>query len=398
MLEIRAKGRILNRHKRMSEPTLSKAQVRSLWLKSQGLHESNHFGRGPKATVKAIKHLGYVQIDTISVIERCHHHILYSRIPDYKKSHLQQAQSKDKAVFEYWTHALAYIATDDFKYFINDMKRRKRNPSDWYSSVTEADVKKVVALVKKQGALSIRDVNDEVLVDKDHPWASRKPSKKALQCAFNGGDLVISERQGMLKKYELTDRHFGWTKRPKAATAAEVFEYDIDRALRSQGLISVESASYMKKVAQKKEILKCLEARVRKGVLIPVKVEGVEKVQFWMEPSHLDEGIDDANDLAHILSPFDPLVIQRKRFNMFFGYDHRFEAYLPKEKRKYGYFTLPVIIGDQAVAVLDLKTDRQKQRLLIQQWSWLGKHKSQGNKKLIEQELQRFEKFQLAKE
>ncbi|MDG0815950.1 winged helix-turn-helix domain-containing protein [Bdellovibrio svalbardensis] len=379
----------------MSEPTLSKAQVRSLWLKSQGLHESNPFGSGPKASVRAIKHLGYVQIDTISVIERCHHHILYSRIPDYKKSHLQQAQSKDKTVFEYWTHALAYVATDDFKYFINDMKRRKKDP--WYSSVTEADVKKVVATIKKQGAISIRDVNDEVLVDKDHAWASKKPTKKTLQCAFNGGDLVISERQGMLKKYELPDRHFGWTKRPKAASAAEVFEYHIDRALRSQGVVSVESISYMQKVAHKKEILKRLEARVRQGGLMPVQVEGVEKVQFWMEPSHLDEGIDDANDLTHILSPFDPLVIQRKRFNMFFDYDHRFEAYLPKEKRKYGYFTLPVIIGDQAVAVLDLKTDRQNQELLIQQWSWLGKHKSQGNKKLIEQELQRFEKFQLAK-
>lgn len=378
----------------MSELMLSKTQIRALWLKSQGLHEPKPFGSGPKATVKAIKHLGYVQIDTISVIERCHHHILYSRIPDYKKSHLQQAQSKDKTVFEYWTHALAYVASEDFKYFINDMKRRKKDP--WYSSVTADDVKKVVCLIKKQGAISIRDVNDEVLVDKDHAWASRKPTKKTLQCAFNGGDLVISERQGMLKKYELPDRHFNWTKRPKAATAAEVFEYHIDRALRSQGAVSVESISYMQKVAHKKEILKRLEARVRQGTLVPIKVEGVEKVQFWMEPAHLDEGIDDANDLTHILSPFDPLVIQRKRFNMFFDYDHRFEAYLPKEKRKYGYFTLPVIIGDQAVAVLDLKTDRQNQELLIQQWSWLGKHKSQGNKKLIEQELQRFEKFQLA--
>ncbi|WP_413587077.1 winged helix-turn-helix domain-containing protein [Bdellovibrio sp. HCB274] len=379
----------------MSEITLSKAQIRSLWLRSQGLHEATYFGKGPKAIVKAIKHLGYVQIDTISVIERSHHHILYSRIPDYKTSYLHQAQNKDKTVFEYWTHALAYIATEDFKYFINDMKRRKKNP--WYSTVTDADIKKAMALVKKQGPISIRDVNDEVLVEKDHPWASKKPSKKALQSAFNAGDLVISERQGMLKKYELTNRHFGWTKRPKAATAAEVLDYHLDRALRSQGVVSVDSISYMEKVAHKKEILKLLQARVRQGKLIPVKAEGVDKVQFWIEPTHLDEGIDDAGDLTHILSPFDPLVIQRKRFNMFFGYDHRFEAYVPKEKRKYGYFTLPVIIGDQAVAVLDLKTDRQNQKLLIQQWSWLEKHKSQANKKLIEQELQRFEKFQLAR-
>ncbi len=378
--------------------SLTLAEVRSLWLQAQGLHEVHPFGRGPKAVVKAIKHLGYVQIDTIHVIERSHHHILYSRIPDYKRSHLHQAQTKDKTVFEYWTHALAYIATDDFKYFINDMKRRKANPASWYSDVTAADVKKVLAKVKKEGPISIRDVNDEELVEKNHPWASKKPSKRHLQCGFNGGDLVISERLGMLKKYELTNRHFGWTKPPKAASPAEVFEYFIDRALRSQGVISLESMAYMEKAAAKKEILKRVEARVRKGTLVPVAIKGLEKVPFWMEPEYLDSEIPEVNSLTHILSPFDPLVIQRKRFNMFFGYDHRFEAYLPKEKRKYGYFTLPVIIGDQAVAVLDLKTDRPNQELLIQQWSWLGKHKSKANKQLIEAELDRFEKFQLAKE
>ncbi|WP_347358568.1 winged helix DNA-binding domain-containing protein [Bdellovibrio sp.] len=381
----------------MSKAFLSKEQTRTLWLKSQGLSESNPFGSGPKATVKAIQHLGYVQIDTINVIERSHHHILYSRIPDYKRSHLHKAQSKDKTVFEYWTHALAYAATDDFKYFINDMKRRQKNPSQWYSSVTEADVKKMLATVKKQGPISIRDVTDDVLEEKKHPWGSKKPSKKFLQCGFNGGELVIAERLGMLKKYDLTERHFNWSKRPKAATPKEVTEYKLDRALKAQGVISLDSAAYMEKAEPKKEILKAIETRVRKGTLIPVQVKELERVHFWAEPELLESIPEDVNHLTHILSPFDPLVIQRKRFHMFFDYDHRFEAYVPKEKRKYGYFTLPVIIGDQAVAVLDLKTDRQKQELLIQQWSWLGKHKSKANKTLIEQELHRFEKFQLDK-
>lgn len=374
---------------------ISKTFVRTLWLKSQGLDQPKPFGSGPKATVKAIQHLGYVQIDTINVIERSHHHILYSRIPDYKRSHLQKAQSKDKTVFEYWTHALAYVATDDFKYFINDMKRRQKNPSQWYSSVTEADVKKMLTTVKKQGAISIRDVTDDVLEEKKHPWASKKPSKKFLQCAFNGGELVIAERLGMLKKYELTDRHFDWEKRPKAASPKEVTEYKLERALRSQGVISLDSAAYMEKAAPKNEILKSIEVRVRKGTLIPVEVKGLERVHFWAKPELLESPQENVNSLTHILSPFDPLVIQRKRFHMFFDYDHRFEAYVPKEKRRYGYFALPVIIGDQAVAVLDLKTDRQKQKLLIQQWSWLGKHKTKVNKQLIEQQLERFEKFQL---
>ena len=374
---------------------MNRERVRDIWLKAQGLSEARPFGRGPQATPRAVQHLGYVQIDTINVIERSHHHILYSRIPDYKRAHLHQAQTHDKSVFEYWTHALAYISSKDYRYFIPAMKRRKATPSSWYSSVSKADLQKVMRLIKKEGPISIRDIDDDILVEKDHEWASRKPSKRALQLAFNGGDLVISERQGMLKKYELTERHFGWDKKPKAATANEVVDYEIDRGLRSQGVVSIDSLCHLEKTPHKKEILRRVEGRVRKGSLIPVHIEDVSKIQFWMKPELLDHKVEHPEDLVHILSPFDSLVIQRKRFYMFFDYDHRFEAYLPKEKRKYGYFALPVLIGDKAVAVLDLKTDRQKQKLLVQQWNWLGKHKSQDNKKMIEQELHRFEKFQL---
>ena len=75
----------------------------------------------------------------------------------------------------------------------------------------------------------------------------------------------------------------------------------------------------------------------------------------------------------HILSPFDPLVIQRKRLQLFFDYEHRFEAYVPKEKRLFGYFALPVLVGDDIVAALDLKTDRAERKLLVQKWTWIGK-------------------------
>ena len=99
----------------MTPKRLPKARARQVWLHAQRLDEPAPFGAGPQATPAAVKHLGYVQIDTINVIERSHHHILYSRIPEYRREHLHQAQSIDKAVFEYWTHALAYIATEDMR-------------------------------------------------------------------------------------------------------------------------------------------------------------------------------------------------------------------------------------------------------------------------------------------
>ena len=86
------------------------------------------FGAGPHAVAQAVAHLGYVQIDTINVIERCHHHILYNRIPAYRRADLENAQATAKTVFEYWTHALAYIATDDFRFFAGEMKRQRKEP------------------------------------------------------------------------------------------------------------------------------------------------------------------------------------------------------------------------------------------------------------------------------
>lgn len=377
-------------------PEISKAQVRKLWLQAQGLDLRAPFGNGPKAAAKAVEHLGYVQIDTISVVERCHHHILYSRIPDYKRSHLHQAQTKDKTVFEYWTHALAYVATKDYRFFMNDMKRRATDSNSYFSSVTKADLQKVFRLIKKEGPISIRDIKDDVLVEKTHLWGSRKPSKSAMQRAFNTGELVISERQGMLKKYELAARHFEWEKKPKAATPAEVIDYVIDRALRAQAVVSVDSICYLDN-KRKAAVLKRLEARARKGEIIQAAVKGIAETKFWLKASLLEENPQPESELVHILSPFDPLIIQRKRLHAFFDYEHRFEAYIPKEKRVYGYFTLPVLIDDKIVAVLDLKADRAEEKLLVQQWTWLGKNKSASNKKKIEQELHRFEEFQFHK-
>src|SRR5487761_2412050 len=98
--------------------SLTKAAARHIWLRAQRLDTETPFGGGPSATAAAVEHLGYVQIDTIHVIERCHHHILYTRIPGYRREHLDRAQAQERSVFEYWTHALAYLPVDDFKYYV----------------------------------------------------------------------------------------------------------------------------------------------------------------------------------------------------------------------------------------------------------------------------------------
>jgi hypothetical protein len=377
---------------------LTKLQARRLWIGAQRLDTQAPFGAGPRAVANAVAHLGYVQIDTIHVIERSHHHILYTRIPDYRRADLRQAQSADRSVFEYWTHALSYVASADFRFFIPEMKLHKREGHRWFASVKPADTRKVMRLLR-EGALTIRDIEDDVLTEKEHLWQSRKPSKRALQLAFYTGAVTISERNGMLKTYELMARHFGWNKWPKAASGGEITAYLLDRALRSQGVVSLDSICHLD-APRKKAVRTLIQRRVRRGELVPVALEGAGKHEHWAAPEAV-AAAREASQLVHILSPFDPLIIQRKRTHLIFDYDHRFEAYVPKAKRKFGYFALPVLVGEDIVAALDLKSDRQAKKLLMQKWNWVGPGKAAKGearavlKRRIEEELHRFERFQL---
>ena len=373
---------------------LPRPLARRLWLQAQGLDRRAPFGGGAAATPLTVAHLGYVQIDTINVIERSHHHILFSRIPDYRRAHLHQAQTIDKMVFEYWTHALSYVPIQDFRYYVTAMRTYDHAPKRWFAGVKTAELRKVLRRIREGGPLSIRDIDDDVLVDKDHEWASRKPSRRAMQLAFYRGLLAVKERVGMLKTYELTERHFGWDKLPRAATAREVTEHLLDRALRSQSVISLDSACYQD-APRKSAMQRAIDRRRRRGLLVPVTLEGA-KAPHWAAPDVLETVREPEAELVHILSPFDPLIIQRKRLHDFFDYEHRFEAYVPKAKRRFGYFALPVLVGDAIVAAIDLKTDRAARKLLVQKWTWLDRDVPPRRRAAVDEELHRFERFQLA--
>jgi uncharacterized protein YcaQ len=370
--------------------------ARRIWLHAQRLDRPAPFGDGPDATPGAVRHLGYVQIDTIHVVERCHHHILYTRIPSYRREHLHQAQSVDRTLAEYWTHALAYLPTEHLRFYIRDMRRHWERRRAWFGQVKEAEVRRVLRLIRRRGPLTIRDIEDDELVDREHLWASRKPSKRALQLAFYRGQVTISRRTGMLKTYELMNRHFGWRRLPGAATDGETLDYLLDRALRAQGVVSLDSAC-APGAGRKPAMRRLIQRRVRRGELVPVQLEGAGKQEHWARPEVLEALPPPGEELVHILSPFDPLVIQRKRLKLFFGYEHRFEAYLPKEKRVFGYFALPVLVGDRIVAAIDCKADRERGRLLIQQWTWVADGPRRGLRQRIEEALGPFERFQITR-
>lgn len=190
------------------------------------------------------------------------------------------------------------------------------------------------------------------------------------------------------------DRHFSWSEKSTPANEKELNVYLLERALRSQRLVSLDSICHLEP-SRKKIMNALIQKRVDDRDLLPISIEGSERIQHWIKPEILEEKIELEFGLVHILSPFDPLIIQRKRLKLFFDYQHLFEAYIPKEKRIYGYFSLPVLIEDKIVAVIDLKTDRQIRKLLIQKWTWLPKQKTRAFKQMVESELHRFEIFQL---
>jgi uncharacterized protein YcaQ len=163
--------------------------------------------------------------------------------------------------------------------------------------------------------------------------------------------------------------------------------------------VSLDSICHLD-APSKAAVRKMIESRVRRNELVQVALEAAGKQEHWAEPATLESSGEAACELVHILSPFDPLIIQRKRTHLMFDYEHRFEAYVPKEKRKFGYFALPVLVGEDVVAALDLKTDRKNKKLLVQKWSWVGESAKRGARKelkrRIEEELHRFERFQLA--
>jgi uncharacterized protein len=374
---------------------LSSAEARRIWLHAQRLDSIEPFGSGAQATPAAVAHLGYVQIDTIHVIERSHHHILYTRIPTYRREHLHQAHSIDKAIFEYWTHALSYVPTESLRFYVRHMRKEWRRRISWLGDASDSDLRKVLSRIRKQGPLTIRDIDDEA-VEKEYAWASRKPSKRVLEIAFFKGLLTISQRAGMLKTYELLTRHFGLERLPRAATEREILNYLLDRALQSQGIVSVDSICHLD-APRKPTMRRLLESRVRRKELVPIQLGGAGQSLHWVRPDTLDAIPGSAEEQVHILSPFDPLIIQRKRLRLFFDYEYRFEAYVPKHKRVFGYFLCPVLIGDRIVAGLDLKTDRSQQQLLVQSWNWIGRGKSRAHRQQIEAALHKFEQFQLGR-
>ena len=340
--------------------TLTKASARRLALARQGLDKVKPFGSGRRAVHAGIQHLGYVQIDTISVTERAHNHILWSRVPDFRKQHLLDLQIKDRKVFEYWAHAAAYLPMEAYRFCIPTMEDFRHHRDGWPKSDRKV-MQYVLNRVRSEGPLKSRDFA--------HPekksgtsWWDWKPTKLALQRLFFTGDLMISHREGFQRVYDLAERILPGHIDTTVPGHEEYARFLILNAIRAHGVVRPQEISYLRK-GMGALVRRKLGELVENEEVIEIAVKGINGI-FYTNEETLEESVR-ITRRVRLLSPFDNSVIQRERLKDLFGFDYQIEVYVPGPKRKYGYYCLPILRGDEFVGRVDVKAERKAQVLRI---------------------------------
>ncbi|WP_271270870.1 winged helix-turn-helix domain-containing protein [Aliamphritea hakodatensis] len=337
---------------------LSLAQATKLVLRAQGLHKP--LGKGVKGTLEAVSRLGYVQIDSISVIQRAHHHTLWNRVVGYHPEHLDTLIA-DKQVFEYWSHAAAYLPMRDYRFSLPRKQAIAAGDKHWFNRDDHGRLmQEIRARITAEGPLMARDF--EQPRKGTAGWWDWKPAKRALEQLFMEGELMAVERRGFQKVYDLAERVLPDGLDTSVPSEREYLEYLIRRFLSANALAKPEQCIYLLKGMQtplKQAVAEMLE----EGTLVSVDVSG----ESYLALAGIEEGLRQRLPAGRIriLSPFDNLLIQRKRMQSLFGFGYQLECYVPEPKRQYGYFVLPIMFGSRFVGRMDVKAERKAGELLI---------------------------------
>lgn len=330
-------------------------QLQQATLNYQGLNKARTFGSGKSAVLNAIEHLGYIQIDTLSVVERAHHHTLWTRIPDYKSEYLNELVEERK-IFEYWFHAASYLPMSDFRFALPQMLYYKRGESRYYNNVDPKSLKHVYESIRTDGPKKARDFKSPK--EKPGSWWNWKPAKLALEKLFMQGDLMICNRDGMEKVYDLTERVLPNSINTAEPTALELAEHLVKTHLRAYGITSVKQITHLRTGKElRKRVEEVLQMMLEENAIQEIKLEGLPTM--FTRNGLLDEKFRKPTSTIKLLSPFDNSIIHRDRIKQLFDFDFRLECYVPKAKRIYGYFCLPILHGNTFIGRVDCKAHRK---------------------------------------
>lgn len=334
--------------------TLITPSLRRTALIKQGLVTKAPFGSGISGTQKAIEHLGYVQIDTLSVVERAHHHVLYNRVPGYKIAHLNQLV-REKHIFEHWYHAAAYLPMKDYRFALPYMYAIRDGKNPYHKNIKPHLMNEILARFHAEGPLSVRNF-DQGKKGKGS-WWNYGPAKQAIESLFMQGDLMVCARNGMEKIYDLTERCLPSDINTSVPSIDEYAKYLFETTLRAHGVVNWKQLVHLKTgKAMRDAMLNIVNEQLANEIIEEVKTNA--GASLYVDKQLLNS-TQSAKKYVKILSPFDNVLIHRERMKTLFDFDYKIECYVPAPKRVFGYFSLPILFDDQFVARIDCKAHRK---------------------------------------
>lgn len=351
-----------------------------------------------KRTASIIEMLGFVQIDSINVVERAHHHIIWARWHSYRPP-LLDALLRERVLFEHWTHDASLIPTRWFPHWRHRFERY-RETSTWMRDRLGPDAPRIVSHVleriRTEGPLMSKDFEEPK--GKSGGWWDWKPQKAALEHLWRTGELSVAGRLNFHKIYDLTLRVLPEAAALPRSTDAEHIEWACSTAMERLIIATPrEVASFWAAISFQKARQWC-DAAAREGRIVPVQVDGSPSA-----PPHHAFALADWQTRAgrlpvvprsvRLLSPFDPIIRDRRRALRLFDFDYRFEAFVPAPKRQYGYYTLPVLQGDRLVARIDPRLDRKPGTLDLRIWWEPGVKPSRARKQALDEAVTHYASF-----
>ncbi|RYY59212.1 MAG: winged helix-turn-helix domain-containing protein [Chitinophagaceae bacterium] len=340
---------------------LDQSQARKIVLHAAGLAKPAQFGRGKEAVFKLIDHLGYVQLDTNSTVERAHHHTIFARVPDYRTEWLTELQA-DSRIFEYLTSDSGFIPVEDYRFTLPS----KKSFTDRYAAISAAEknaMDRVLSRIEREGPLMLKDFENDRM-EASSGWWDWRPAKVALERLYFSGQLMVTRDKTFHKIYDLPNNLVPRQTDRTEPSAEEFARFCIGRFLKALGIAAANELAWKARFAKNNLVKKELEKMTDEGKVLRIAIDGKKTRPLYMLPTYRNKKIS-ILDTAFILSPFDPLNVFRQRLKEVFDFDYQVECFVPAPKRKYGYFSLPVLLGDRFIARMDSKAERKEAVLTI---------------------------------
>ena len=324
-------------------------------LSAQGLTKNAPFGRGLAGAGRAIEHLGYVQIDAISVINRAHFHTLWTRVPGFEEAHLEQLVRRRK-VFEYWFHAASYLPMCDFRFSLPRMHSLKNGERHWGISEDRHVLNRVLDRIRIDGPLKARQLGDRRVSGSSPGWWNFGPVKRALTQLQMQGDLLVTARDGFEKTYDLMERAVPAEVDTRMPSTANLAEHLVTQSLRAHAVVSLAEVVHLRRDTKLRHAARDhLRERHGSGELARIEIEGRE---YFARADALDSRARLGRSSVRLLSPFDNALIHRRRTSQIHDFDYALECYVEERKRQFGYFCLPILFGEGFVGRADCKAHR----------------------------------------